>query len=231
MSFINRLQFWYASHCDGEWEHHHGINIDTLDNTGWSVSIDIPPVEAAGDAGARAGSSHDDPSSWYDWRVEDGRFLGVCGPLSLGVLIEAFFDVVGYNLETFVVDGEQSSSLEEFAMQFSQIVLRNARDWSGNLDALNDILRGGFGTPENGFAIVWEHSAVSRERLGYGETVRQLERRIDRCHPSNREHVRKELDDARRGRGRTVFDWIVEVIRAHGPGGERPEDGVLLILK
>jgi hypothetical protein len=29
------------SMCDGEWEHYYGVKIDTLDNPGWIVQIDI----------------------------------------------------------------------------------------------------------------------------------------------------------------------------------------------
>ena len=65
--------------------------------------------------------------------------------------------------------------------------------WGRNLDAFNDILRGGFGTPDDGFILRWLNHDVSRRRLGYPETVRQLELRLERCHPTNRERVRAEL--------------------------------------
>jgi hypothetical protein len=99
-----------------------------------------------------------------------------------------------------------------------------------NLDAFNDILRGGFGTPDSGFTLVWRNHDLSRERLGYPETVRQLERRLERCHPANRGEVRAELAEARCERGPTVFDWLLEIIRIHGPEGEEAKDGVELIL-
>ena len=35
------LQKWYLSQADGEWEHEHGIKIDTLDNPGWSVTLSL----------------------------------------------------------------------------------------------------------------------------------------------------------------------------------------------
>lgn len=38
---IEWLCDWYKSNCDGDWEHSYGINIDTLDNPGWSVDIDL----------------------------------------------------------------------------------------------------------------------------------------------------------------------------------------------
>src|SRR5690606_14230774 len=35
------LQGWYTSMCDGDWEHVNGVSIDTLDNPGWSLRIQI----------------------------------------------------------------------------------------------------------------------------------------------------------------------------------------------
>jgi hypothetical protein len=71
---------------------------------------------------------------------------------------------------------------------------------------------------------------VSRQRLGYAETVRQLELKLQRCHPTNRESVAADLAWAQTHTGPTVFDWLLEIIRVHGPGGEEAEDGVELVL-
>jgi hypothetical protein len=43
----------------------------------------------------------------------------------------------------------------------------------------NHSLRGGFGTPEEGFRQIWKHSHISRRALSYGETVYQLEARME----------------------------------------------------
>jgi hypothetical protein len=58
-------------------------------------------------------------------------------------------------------------------------------EWGRNLDAFNDILRGGFGTPERGFVLRWLNSGSSREALGYAETARYLEHKMRRCHSEN----------------------------------------------
>lgn len=34
----------YRERCDDEWEHFHGIAIDTVDNPGWIVIIDFPDI-------------------------------------------------------------------------------------------------------------------------------------------------------------------------------------------
>ena len=41
MSRLLELQEWYWNQCDGEWEHHHGVKIDSIDNPGWWVIIDL----------------------------------------------------------------------------------------------------------------------------------------------------------------------------------------------
>ena len=41
MELLKRLQNWYKMHCDGDWEHSYGVIIDTLDNPGWKLSVDL----------------------------------------------------------------------------------------------------------------------------------------------------------------------------------------------
>ena len=129
----------------------------------------------------------------------------------------------------YEIDGQEFSNLEEFYDVVSRVLIPGA-EWGRNLDAFNDILRGGFGTPEGGFILRWKNSAESKERLAYPETIRQLEKRLARCHPSNRGHVAKDLEEARRNSGPTVFDWLVEIIQVHCTGGPEEEDGVELHL-
>lgn len=134
------------------------------------------------------------------------------------------------SMKTFRIDGNQFSTLEEFYDEISRILIPDA-GWGHNLDAFNDILRGGFGTPDEGFILIWENSEVSRSRLGYSETVRQLERRLERCHPTNRNSVKQQLRQAHSNKGPVVFDWLVGIIRAHGDGGDEAEDNVILKLR
>ena len=115
---------------------------------------------------------------------------------------------------TFTIDGENFSTLEGFYDEVSRKLIPEA-SWGRNLDAFNDILRGGFGTPEDGFVLVWRSSDSSRVRLGYRETIRQLERRLQRCHSSNRAQIRTQLGLAYRSEGPTVFDWLAGIISAH----------------
>ena len=120
----------------------------------------------------------------------------------------------------YEIDGTRFSTLEEFFAEFSRVVMpQKSPPLSHSLDAFNDVLRGGFDTPKAGFTIRWLHHEVSKQRLGYAETARQLEVWLARCHPTNRSEVARQLAEAHARRGPTVFDWILEIIRSHGPGG------------
>lgn len=41
MDTLTRLQKWYSHQCNGEWEHSFGVTIQSCDNPGWWVKIDL----------------------------------------------------------------------------------------------------------------------------------------------------------------------------------------------
>jgi len=129
----------------------------------------------------------------------------------------------------YIIEGFRIVSLETFFDEITRVVVPGS-SWGHNLDAIDDILRGGFGTPDEGIILKWSHSRFSKEKLGYAETVRQLEIRLKQCHPANRDSLRQELSQARAGVGPTVFDWLIEIIAHHGQGGEQASDNVKLLL-
>jgi RNAse (barnase) inhibitor barstar len=112
------------------------------------------------------------------------------------------------------LDDTRFDTLEGFYEEVSQR-LTPGMAYARNLDALDDILWGGFGTPDDGFILVWKNSDRSRAVLGYDETIGQLQKRLERCHPLSRRHVERELGAAKRRVGPTVFDWLVEIFHDH----------------
>ena len=42
------MQDWYKKQCDGDWEHQNGIRIETIDNPGWKIVIDLVETELDG---------------------------------------------------------------------------------------------------------------------------------------------------------------------------------------
>ena len=116
--------------------------------------------------------------------------------------------------KVFIVDGSKFSTLTE-ATAILNDALGLDGAWNGNLDALNDILSGGFGTPDEGFVLVWRNSALSRDRLGHSETLRWLQRTVRECHQLNIPNVRQRIAAAEQGKGETLFDALVEIICGH----------------
>jgi len=133
-------------------------------------------------------------------------------------------------MRIFVIDGASFSSLREFAHIFS-VTLLHDYEWNGHLDALNDILRGGFGTPDEGFVLRLTNVDAARDALGHAETAMWLRERIAKCHPSGRSYFARRLTDIEAGCGQTLFDDIVEIIRDHGLGGREAEDNIVLQLE
>ena len=62
-------------------------------------------------------------------------------------------------MTTYSLDGRKIRDWETFCEEFGRQVIPGF-DWGRNLDALADVLRGGFGTPE-AFSVVWHGSALS----------------------------------------------------------------------
>lgn len=59
-------------------------------------------------------------------------------------------------MTVYEIDGENFSTLEEFYDEVSRVLVPGAA-WGRNLDAFNDVLHGGFGTPEDGFIFRWRN--------------------------------------------------------------------------
>lgn len=100
MEGLALLQKWYLSQCDEDWEHTYGVRIETLDNPGWTIKIDLVDTELEGrpfdtvDYGVfeqAETSGHE----WMHCKVEDGQFCGAGGPLKLGEIINVFLGWAG----------------------------------------------------------------------------------------------------------------------------------------
>ena len=86
-----------------------------------------------------------------------------------------------------------------------------------NLDAFNDVLRGGFGVHdyEEPIRLIWENSDNSRQKLGWDETIKYVGATLKTCHPTNVQFVKNDLELAKQQKGQTLFDLIVDIIRSH----------------
>ena len=79
-------------------------------------------------------------------------------------------------MKTFLLDGNNFSDMEGFYNEIDKLLTKNLQWKTGhNLNAFNDLLRGGFGVHEYGESITirWTNYDKSKKELG-GETVLML---------------------------------------------------------
>lgn len=95
-SALSRLQEWYSEHCDADWEHSYGVKIDTLDNPGWMLSVDLIDTELSGLLMQRKiiQRTEDD---WVQCEIAGDRYVACGGVYNLEEMIEEFLSFTDRN--------------------------------------------------------------------------------------------------------------------------------------
>jgi hypothetical protein len=92
---LQELQRWYRSHCNEDWEHRFGVRIDTLDNPGWSLVVDLEGTDLQDRSfheikvGVSA-DSHPESEDWIVCKVDGRKFVAHGGPFKLEEMIAIF---------------------------------------------------------------------------------------------------------------------------------------------
>jgi hypothetical protein len=89
---IEWLQKWYVERCNGAWEHEYGIKIETLDNPGWTVTIDLSYTHVE-DLEIPYSLNEVAEDQWIGYSVEKKKFVGASGPAQLNELIGIFKEI------------------------------------------------------------------------------------------------------------------------------------------
>jgi hypothetical protein len=83
------LQKWYQAQCNGDWEHSYGISIETMDNPGWSITIDLENTELEGKRFDEFEFEMSD-DNWLICFIKNKKFEGRGGPLNLSEIFKIF---------------------------------------------------------------------------------------------------------------------------------------------
>jgi hypothetical protein len=86
---INWLSDWYRNNCNGDWEHSYGIKIETLDNPGWSIRIDVKDTFLEKKKFISELIEKDE-NDWYDYKLENAQFIANGDPTKLSFLLKLF---------------------------------------------------------------------------------------------------------------------------------------------
>jgi hypothetical protein len=105
MDPLEWLERWYQAQCDGEWEHHCGVTIETIDNPGWRVQVDLRGIKPEALAADRILTVLGEPPSeqngneggttWMTCDIKSGKFIGAGDPTQLRRILaqlKAFVD-------------------------------------------------------------------------------------------------------------------------------------------
>jgi len=88
---LERLQAWFLSQCDGDWEHSYGIRISTADNPGWIVDIELLETNLEGRGFERLRIERSE-SDWLIVFSDPEIFRIRCGPNNLEEGLGIFCD-------------------------------------------------------------------------------------------------------------------------------------------
>jgi hypothetical protein len=118
---------------------------------------------------------------------------------------------------SYAIDGRACRDFAATIAEFNRVLSRwwGEGYWDGNLDVFNDIID----WPNDGepYALVWSDAAAAREHLGHQALAGWLRDHLALCIPGAPawHEWKRELEVAERGRGRTLFDWLVAMIQDH----------------
>jgi hypothetical protein len=89
---LSALQAWFAAQVDSGWEHRDGIEINTLDNPGWRVIIQLEGTSLEGMSFADVEENFAHETDWLRCWVAEERFQAAGGPLKLSRILRIFLD-------------------------------------------------------------------------------------------------------------------------------------------
>ena len=97
MTVLQHLQDWYTRQCDEVWEHKYGVRIESCDNPGWWVHIDLRGTQLDGVPFTPISQGVDEKGfpagpRWINCCVKEGAYSGAGDETKLEEIIQVFLD-------------------------------------------------------------------------------------------------------------------------------------------
>lgn len=92
---ISELEDWFATRCDGDWEHQGGITIQTTDNPGWFVKLEFVDLDHSVSKEIESKSIERSQSDFMTFRYSDAEHILTiaCGVSNLSEALTVFLDL------------------------------------------------------------------------------------------------------------------------------------------
>jgi RNAse (barnase) inhibitor barstar len=121
-------------------------------------------------------------------------------------------------IKTFTVDGSKIHDISSFYEEINRIFM-SGEDWTigQSLDALNDLLYGGFGEIKGNekIRLIWKNFEQNKKDLGPEVTEAYYRNKLNYPSTFNVDFVREKLTELENGTGKTYFEIILEIIGEH----------------
>ena len=117
-----------------------------------------------------------------------------------------------------IIQGSSIHGIASFYKEINRVFMADEQwDLAESLDALDDLLYGGFGAARGATAleITWLDMEVSRLSLGYEETRRYYLEKLRPGSPFNKALFSEKLKALDNSEGKTYFDLVMEVFLSH----------------
>lgn len=97
MSTLSRIQAWYQRQCDGTWEHSLGVLIESVDNPGWWIKINLDRTKLRDVSFAEIRENVNDERfaqgpRWFNCRVEGSTWHGAGDETQLERILKVFLE-------------------------------------------------------------------------------------------------------------------------------------------
>ncbi|TDB34573.1 ribonuclease inhibitor [Stenotrophomonas sp. TEPEL] len=116
------------------------------------------------------------------------------------------------------IEGTAIADIPSFHAEINRVFMAG-EDWrlGPSLDALDDLLYGGYGAlaGHETATLVWRDIDRSREALGVDATRAWLEDKLRQPGTFNAGTIGRQLDALQRGEGQTYFDIVMEIFASH----------------
>jgi immunity protein 53 of polymorphic toxin system len=76
VALVKEILEWFSDNCNGDWEHQNGFSIESLDNPGVAISVDLAPILMIPDKIILSDLVSE--NSWISIRIKNDKFLVAC---------------------------------------------------------------------------------------------------------------------------------------------------------
>lgn len=117
-----------------------------------------------------------------------------------------------------IIDGNRILDKKSLYEEINRVFMQN-EDWKlgESLDALNDLLYGGFGVIKESeeVQLIWKNFEENKKIFGFDFTLRFYQEKLQYPQTFNIKFIQKSIQELKERKGMTYFEMILDIISEH----------------